>query len=67
MRFRYLDEDDELSVLIADGPSNPDIGVVNQSTPVARGLLGRGVGEQCEISLPMGKRSALILHVDSRH
>ena len=66
-RFRYLDEDEELSVLIADGPSNPDIGLINQGTPVARGLLGRRVGENCEISLPIGKRPALILHVDSRH
>lgn len=68
IRFYYLgDEEDDETVVIVDTASNPDLGFVNSETPVAKGLLGSRVGDECEIRLPGGIRKAIISRIDSRH
>ncbi|MFH1143805.1 MAG: GreA/GreB family elongation factor [Candidatus Eisenbacteria bacterium] len=47
--------------LLGDRDSDLDATVVSCSSPIARGLLGRKVGDQVEVDLPTGKRVGKIL------
>ena len=46
--------------------SNPNLGMINMDTPVARALLGRVDGDECEVMLPTGKRSIRVIKVEKR-
>ena len=61
------DEDtDEESVFHIVGPYEADInrGLVSTSSPIARGLLGKSVGESAEVQTPGGVKSYEILSID---
>ena len=61
------DEDtDEESVFHIVGPYEADInrGLVSTSSPIARGLIGRSVGDSAEVQTPGGIKSYEILSID---
>ena len=61
------DEDtDEESVFHIVGPYEADInrGLVSTSSPIARGLLGKSVGDSAEVQTPGGIKSYEILSID---
>lgn len=68
VRFRYSDDEseEEHTLRIVDGQSNPNIGHVNYATAVAQGLLETVEGQECEIILPGGVRTARVINVESR-
>ena len=61
------DEDtDEESVFHIVGPYEADInrGLVSTSSPIARGLVGKSVGDSAEVQTPGGIKSYEILSID---
>ena len=61
------DEDtDEESVFHIVGPYEADInrGLVSTSSPIARGLIGKSVGDSAEVQTPGGVKSYEILSID---
>ncbi len=66
VRYRFLDEDEEAFVTLVPYESNPNLGMINKDTPVARALLGRADGDECEVMLPTGKRRIRIVKVEKR-
>ena len=61
------DEDtDEESVFHIVGPYEADInrGLVSTSSPIARGLIGKSVGDSAEVHTPGGIKSYEILSID---
>ena len=61
------DEDtDEESVFHIVGPYEADInrGLVSTSSPIARGLIGKSVGDSAEVQTPGGIKSYEILSID---
>jgi very-short-patch-repair endonuclease len=65
---RYMDlqnPNEILEVSISKGESNPDFGIVNERTPIARALLGTRVGEEVQAKLPTGTVSLKVLEIFS--
>jgi transcription elongation GreA/GreB family factor/very-short-patch-repair endonuclease len=65
---RYMDlqnPNDILEVSISKGESNPDFGIVNERTPIARALLGKQVEEQVQAKLPTGSICLKVLEIFS--
>ena len=61
------DEDtDEESVFHIVGPYEADInrGLVSTSSPIARGLIGKSVGDSAEVQTPGGIKSYEVLSID---
>ena len=61
------DEDtDEESVFHIVGPYEADInrGLISTSSPIARGLIGKSVGDSAEVQTPGGIKSYEILSID---
>ncbi len=59
-----LDTDEELTYVIVGGSeSNPDIGLISFSSPLAKQLLGREEGDDFKCKLPNGEKSYEILEV----
>ena len=61
------DEDtDEESVFHIVGPYEADInrGLVSTSSPIARGLIGKSIGDSAEVQTPGGIKSYEILSID---
>jgi transcription elongation GreA/GreB family factor len=56
---------DILEVSISKGESNPDFGIVNERTPIARALLGKQVEEQVQAKLPTGSICLKVLEIFS--
>lgn len=73
VRFQYADEEEIEYVTISNLPSNPDLNIVNRTTPVAVALLGKREGENVSVQLPEDRfgnnieRIARILSVEARH
>ncbi len=64
VRFCFVDSpDDDAFVTIVDSESNPELGFINKDTPVARALLGAGIGQEPEALLPLGKRKIRVLKI----
>ncbi len=63
--IEYKDmEDGKNSVIkISKGPSDPNLGVANYTTPFGRALIGRSEGDSIEISLPMGSKNIEVIKV----
>ena len=66
VRYRFVDDDEEAFVTLVPYESNPNLGMINMDTPVARALLGRADGDECEVMLPTGKRSIRVIKVEKR-
>jgi len=63
---RYIDLENPgefLETQISRSPSNPEYGIVNERTPIARALLGARVGEQVEANLPTGKARLKVIEI----
>jgi len=56
--------DTERCALIGYGVSNPDYGVINPNTPIAKALLGGREGEEVEVLLPHGKDFLVIKKIE---
>ena len=67
VRFVFLDEDDEAYVSISSFQSNPDLGFINTSTPIAKALLGNAVGAVINCVLPMGTRCIRIISIEKQN
>jgi transcription elongation GreA/GreB family factor len=64
VRYCFVDSlDDDAFVTIVDSQSNPDLGLLNKNTAVARALLGAAIGQEREVALPMGKRRLRVLEI----
>ena len=62
--FAFPDQPDaENWVTIISGESNPNLGLVNSGTPIARALLGATAGSERIAHLPAGARKIKILTV----
>jgi len=63
--FIYIDEDsgEECQALITTERSNPEWGMVNASTPIARALLGAEIGKVVIAQLPSGPRGLKIVSI----
>jgi transcription elongation factor GreA len=61
------DSGDEVTYQIV-GPyeSNADKGMISTTAPIARALIGKGVGDSVEVVTPAGKRSYEVLDVQYR-
>lgn len=61
------DSGDEVTYKIV-GPyeSNADKGMISTTAPIARALIGKGVGDSVEVITPAGKRSYEVLDVQYR-
>lgn len=63
----YVDTENpqvEKQALITRAESNPDWGIININTPVARALIGATLGSTVEARLPKGKVSLLIKGIE---
>ena len=60
------EETDEESVFHIVGPYEADTsrGLVSTSSPVARGLIGKSIGESAEVHTPSGTKSYEIISID---
>jgi hypothetical protein len=62
--YCYIDDvSQEVGVQIVAGASDPDNGVVNHNTPLAKALLGLCVGDEEEVKLPLGKKIVRVLDI----
>ena len=58
------DTDEERSFqIVGDYDSDSDAGRISMSAPLARGLIGKSVGDSVEVSTPKGKTFYKILDV----
>lgn len=53
--------------LVGEGESDPDNGKILVTSPLARGLIGRRVGDQVDIKAPMGTLRYEIISIDYEH
>jgi very-short-patch-repair endonuclease/transcription elongation GreA/GreB family factor len=70
VRYCFIDSPNEESfVTIVETESKPHLGLLNCETAIAKALLGLATGEDCEASLPGGRRTLrlLELHQHTRH
>ncbi|ADE40471.1 Transcription elongation factor [Candidatus Puniceispirillum marinum IMCC1322] len=60
------EETDEESIFHIVGPYEADIskGLVSTSSPIARGLIGKGIGDSAEIQTPGGTKSYEIISIE---
>ncbi len=59
-----LDTDEEKTYVIVGGcESNPDIGLISFSSPLAKQLLGKEEGDEFKVRLPGGEKELEILEV----
>lgn len=56
-------EAQEIGVQIIAGQSNPDEGLINQNTPLAKALVGLCVGDEEEVKLPLGEKILRVLDI----
>jgi len=49
--------------IVPDGETDPKQGKISFSTPIAKGLLGKSVGDKVEINVPAGKLKFEILNI----
>ncbi len=57
-------EEEVTYVIVGKTESNPERGLISFHTPLARGLMGKGEGDEVEITLPVGKKEFEILSVE---
>jgi very-short-patch-repair endonuclease len=64
VRFCFVDSPDgEVFVTIVSSESNPELGLINEETPVARALLGATIGQERNAVLPLGRRKIRVLEI----
>ena len=56
--------DSAVSVTIVSGPSNPNAGIIDKDTPVARALLGLAEGEPGDLITPAGAKQIKVISID---
>ena len=64
VRYNFVDSPQEDAfVTIVDTASNPNLGLINQGTAVAKTLLGMEAGHEREVPLPTGRRKLKVLEI----
>jgi hypothetical protein len=64
VEFIFTDDPaDEIWVLITAEFSNPNLGLINMDTPLARALLGAQASSEVSAHLPGGSRKLRVLHI----
>lgn len=64
VKILNLDSDKEfLYTLVGSMESNPSKGLISVSSPIARALMGKGIGDEVSIQLPSGENDFEILEV----
>ena len=59
-----LDSDEEVTYTIVGGcESNPDIGLISFSSPLARQLMGKEEGDEVKVRLPGGEREFEVVEI----
>lgn len=56
-------EAQEINVQIVAGQSNPDEGLINQNTPLAKALVGLCVGDEEVVKLPLEEKTLRVLDI----
>ncbi len=57
-------DDEEIITLVGDGDENYDEGKYLITSPIGRGLLGKKVGDVCEIEVPKGSLQFKVLSIE---
>ena len=61
--FRDMDTDEvETYIILGDGESNADEGIISYQSPLAKGLIGHRIGEEVAVPLP---RTTLRIKIES--
>jgi len=55
---------EEVYTLVGQEENNPALGKISIRTPIARGLIGKKVGEKVEITVPAGMLQYEILKIE---
>ena len=66
-RVKVLDvdlDDEEIITLVGDGDENYDEGKYLITSPIGRGLLGKKVGDVCDIEVPKGNLQFKVLEIE---
>lgn len=62
--FKELpDGDEETYTIVGSAEANPIEGLISNDSPIAKGLIGRGVGDEVKINTPGGEMSVTILEI----
>lgn len=65
VRYCFVDApEDDAFVTIVDSASNPNLGIINKDTVIARALAGLSMGEEGNAALPLGKRKIRVLDIN---
>jgi len=58
------DEEEEVYTLVSGEEADPDKNQISIKSPIGKGLLGKGVGEEIEIQVPAGKLKYRITKIE---
>jgi len=56
--------DDVVYQIVGDHEAEPKNGKISVSSPIARSIIGKNVGDEVQVRIPTGTRNFEILHVD---
>lgn len=60
----YFDTDDEVTYqIVGDDESDFEQNKISYKSPIARGVIGKNIGEECKIKAPRGDREVEIMDV----
>jgi len=57
------DQDEEAFVTIVPYESNPNLGLINCNTAIAKALLGRCLNDEADVALPHEKKRLRVLQI----
>lgn len=57
-------EDEQTYQIVGDDESDLEAGKISYASPIAKALIGRRVGDECQIKAPKGVRAVEILEVE---
>lgn len=62
--FKELpDGDEETYTIVGSAEANPIEGLISNDSPIAKGLIGKGKGDEVKISTPGGEMSVVIVEI----
>ena len=63
--YCFIGNEDEIkTVQIVKGPNKPSMGIINVNAPLAKSLLGSQIGDEVEVRLPTGIKTARVLNIE---
>jgi very-short-patch-repair endonuclease len=63
--YCFLDAENDLkTVQIVLGPNQPSMGIINVNAPLAKALIGAEVGDEIDVKLPTGSKTARVLEIE---